>query len=1147
MPPVRLFALATALILACPPALLAASVSATGSPVPTAPPPLGLGDWVVSGAEVLEDRTIVLDGCLTVEDGGELTISNSTLIVKCAFSEEHWIRVETGGLLRVVNGSTVAGLDPDYPFIFWVEPGAKIEFRDSSFVSAGEQVRYLLRPNIPGSPPNPDYDTVIGGVVIATALADIQNCVFTGKPIALTLLKTEGTLRNCTFRDNRVGVLSHNANWTFEDCTFERNAMGEVLYTKIGAGAWGWRSRSVFRGCSFSEGYTGIAVDNSTCTATGCSFARNEVGGVYPCGFMSYQDLETMGPCGPSVTTVEDCEFTQNVFGIARGIEGWLGPQELHVVNGVFRDNEVYGIWWENRLDPNAHYDSLWPWDGKPRTTWNVTKNSEVFGDLMIFNGSIDVDSGGSLALCRTVLRMDCGSPGENGIQVRSGGRLAITNGSALVASGPIWTYRFACRPGSALVLDGSLLRDCGWNESDPETSGPFIETGDIVIRGSVVESCPVALVMSGAQNVRVEGSRLSGGYVAVRLDNSTLELANSTAGSVWTSSAVLLNGSRLVCLNSSLDRDLLDLQDQSSRVEVGWYLDVLALWSDGRPAAGAGLLIYDAAGNVVYDVSVDAAGRARGLVLWETFITAGGSTVFTPHRLECRSGAVTNTTSLTADRSRSVTVVLPDSEPPSVTISAPAPGALLNSGRVEVAGSARDNLALESVELTVDGFERHTLHRDPEGGLLRLDWNLTLLLPEGAHNVEVSAADTSGNLVLESVSFSIDFTPPRIVILFPREGTLTNLSDIAVSGIVEPGCEVLVNGVEARTLGSTFYASARLSEGDNLIAATAVDAAGNMNASSTIVRLDTLPPRLDVSFVPDAEYVNRAQVNLSGTMEFGAAVWVSGRLVVLPGASDNFTTTVFLARGSNTVSICATDAAGNLRVEEKRFVFDNLPPSFTVLFPPEGYETNEPFLALSLAAEAGSNLSAGDVMATVPGISGEMTNLTLNRTLVEGQNTIVIRAVDLAGNIYAVSRQVLLDTQAPALAVSSPEDGYHTSNFSVYVIGKTDRGAAVSVNGETVAVGQEGDFSLELVLRPGQNRITVASADALGNVITQTLNVTRVAGQAAEELNIGPGIDWPFLGFLVAAVAASVLEGFWLAGRPRRPAPRAGPALGGG
>jgi hypothetical protein len=1154
MLPTRPWALVITFLVVCQLAPIPASAAGTGpAPAPAdragsdearGVPPLGLGDWVVNGSELLKDRTVVLDGSLTVESPGELTLSNSTLIVKCAFSDEHWLRVQSGGKLHVVNGSTVAGFNPDYPFSFWVEPGAQVEFKDSNFVSAGGQVRYLaddLGVN------DPDYSTVIGGIVVMTSQADIERCVFIGMPIALTLLKTEGVLKNCTFRDNCVGVLSHNANWTFEDCTFERNAMGEVLVTKIGAGAWCWRSRSVFRGCSFNDSYTGIAVDNSTCTATGCSFLRNLVGGVYVCGFMSYQNQVSPGPCGPSVTTVEDCEFAANLYGIARGIEGWLGTEELHLVNGVFRDNEIYGIWWENRIDPGTKYHPDPSWELRPRATWNVTGTSSATDDAMRFNGSIDVGPGGSLDLRRSVLMMDGARPGETGIQVRSGGKLTVAEGSKLLAADLRWPYSLACRPGSALLLEDSLLRDCGWNAVAPELSGPFIQTAELTIRRSVVEGCPTALVMSGAGKGRVEGSRLSGKELAVRLDNSTLELVNSSAGSWGVSNAALVNGSRLVCLNSSLDRGMVDFRDDASRLEVGWYLDVLAIWSDGRPAAGADLSVQDAFGTEVQNLSADAAGRADDLVLWETFITKGSGTAFSPHRLECRSGNVTNTTVLTADRSRSLTVILPDSEPPSVSILSPAPDALLNSGSVVIAGNARDDLALRSVELTVDGFERHTLLRDPAGRSLRLDWNLTVQLPEGSHTVEVAADDTSGNAGFASVPFSIDYTLPKVVILFPQAGTLTNVSDIAVSGIVEPGSGVSVNGVEARTLGSTFSALARLSEGDNLITALAVDAAGNANTTSTTVRLDTLPPRLSVSYDPDRLFLNRPQLNLSGTMEPGASITVNGRAVVLPGLAENFTTLVFLTPGENTVAVRATDAAGNVKLLERRFVLDTVAPSFWVLFPPDGFETNEPFLVFSLQAEAGCDLSAGAAAERVPGPPGDRVNFTLNYTLAEGTNTIVLRAVDAAGNVFAVVREVVLDTLAPALAVLAPLDGSHTSNYSVYVIGTTDPGAAVSVNGEPVAVGQGGDFSTELKLQPGQNRVVVAASDALGNVKFVTINVSRVAGQSAEDLRIRPGLDPLFLGFLVLAAAAAVSEGYWALRRPRRPAARRGPAEGGG
>jgi hypothetical protein len=776
-----------------------------------------------------------------------------------------------------------------------------------------------------------------------------------------------------------------------------------------------------------------------------------------------------------------------------------------------------------------------------------VTGPCEVADDLMKFNGSIDIGPGGSMELRRSILKMDGASDGETGIQVRAGGKLTIAEGSTLMATNANWSYSLACRPGSSLVLDSSHLRDCGWDADVPEISGPYIETPDAVIRNSVVEGCPTALVMSGAGKGLVDGSRLSGTWLAIRLDNSSLELVNSTADSTGSSNVALVNGSRLICVNSSLDRERADFQDGASRLEVGWYLDVLVLWSDGRPAVGAGMTIQDALGTEVLNVSADAEGRARGMVLWETFITSGNRTVFTPHQLRCQVGPITNTTALTADRSRSLTVILPDYEPPSVSIIAPAPGSIFNSSTVEVTGTAQDNLALKSVELTVDGFERHMLYQNPGGELRRLDWNLTLVLPEGSHTVEVVAADTSGNTDFASIYFSIDFTLPRIVILVPREGFLTSLPEIAVSGIVEPGSEVFVNGVEARTLGSTFNAIARLAEGDNVITALAVDAAGNVNTTSTHVRLDTTPPRIEVSFDPDAPFVNQPQVNLSGTMEFGSSITVNGRLVVLPGLADNFTTLFFLARGNNTISIRATDAAGNANVTERRFVLDTVPPSFRVLYPPEGFQTREPLLTASLVAEAGTDLTAGAVTERVPGPPGDPVSFTLNYTLAEGANTIVLRARDAAGNTFTVVRDVILDTRAPSLAVQSPPDEFRTSNNSVYIIGITDPDAAVSVNGQPVAVGYTGAFSIELKLMLGSNRIVVAATDALGNANMLTINVTRAAAHAAEELNTGSGPDWPFIAFVLVAAAAAVAEGYGASRLLRRTAPRPGPAKGGG
>jgi hypothetical protein len=47
------------------------------------PPPFGIGDWTVTGNETLENRSLMLDGNLTIENGGSLTMSNSSLTVIC--------------------------------------------------------------------------------------------------------------------------------------------------------------------------------------------------------------------------------------------------------------------------------------------------------------------------------------------------------------------------------------------------------------------------------------------------------------------------------------------------------------------------------------------------------------------------------------------------------------------------------------------------------------------------------------------------------------------------------------------------------------------------------------------------------------------------------------------------------------------------------------------------------------------------------------------------------------------------------------------------------------------------------------------------------------------------------------------------------
>jgi hypothetical protein len=95
----------------------------------------------------------------------------------------------------------------------------------------------------------------------------------------------------------------------------------------------------------------------------------------------------------------------------------------------------------------------------------------------------------------------------------------------------------------------------------------------------------------------------------------------------------------------------------------------------------------------------------------------------------------------------------------------------------------------------------------------------------EGTHNVTLAVKDKAGNISSKSLSFTIDKTPPVIIITSPQDGSVVEESEIALTGTID---------------GSRFSENVTLtSEGQNIITKTATDAAGNTASRSIKVTLD--------------------------------------------------------------------------------------------------------------------------------------------------------------------------------------------------------------------------------------------------------------------------------------------------------------------
>lgn len=129
------------------------------------------------------------------------------------------------------------------------------------------------------------------------------------------------------------------------------------------------------------------------------------------------------------------------------------------------------------------------------------------------------------------------------------------------------------------------------------------------------------------------------------------------------------------------------------------------------------------------------------------------------------------------------------------------------------------------------------------------------------------------------------------------------------------------------------------------------------------------------------------------------------------------------LSDGTNTIKCDASDYDGNAAVQRSvSFVIDTVPPSLSVTSPTNNLVTKNKTLAVTgTATDATSSpvsvsvkLNSGTAQSATVGTNGAF---SLNVTLSEGTNTIVVTAKDSAGKTSSVTRTVTLDTKAPIIS----------------------------------------------------------------------------------------------------------------------------------
>ncbi len=252
----------------------------------------------------------------------------------------------------------------------------------------------------------------------------------------------------------------------------------------------------------------------------------------------------------------------------------------------------------------------------------------------------------------------------------------------------------------------------------------------------------------------------------------------------------------------------------------------------------------------------------------------------------------------------------------------------------------------------------------------------------------------------------------------------------------------------------------------------------------------DLTPPRVAIT-EPHAGLVSSSPVLVTGVASDDvalASVTIDGNQVAVVNGA--FQKTVELTEEGNAVLVEAVDTSGNRALAYLVLVLDTTPPTLVIDAPQAATTTNQETVGVTGTAADLNEIASLTVSGmSIPLIEGRF---AATRPLVEGENTIVVEAVDGAGHSSRATLSVDRFS-LPAITLSSPEDLSYLTSTTVDVAGSVSGVVhTVSVNGMMAEITGSTFVARGIPLLEGGNVLTATATDARGHVGSASLNVVR-------------------------------------------------------
>ncbi len=252
----------------------------------------------------------------------------------------------------------------------------------------------------------------------------------------------------------------------------------------------------------------------------------------------------------------------------------------------------------------------------------------------------------------------------------------------------------------------------------------------------------------------------------------------------------------------------------------------------------------------------------------------------------------------------------------------------------------------------------------------------------------------------------------------------------------------------------------------------------------------DVIPPYLLVMNPRSTAIVNESMIMLQGETEQGADITLQGQSITVSD-DGTFETLLRLTQGMNEFTVEALDGAGNSTTQEMSITY--IPDAAG---PAVEYDTTlaqvEP--NVFMIQEGGFTLSGitqRDNRVCITGISSGYRATTianenglfqLSVPVGDERESFNLREVTPTGQITEEEFSVQVKQSRPVIVLDSPLPQV-TGEETITVSGSVRDGDLLSVNGESVQLGESGSFATEVALHQGANSIRLEARDLVRNV----------------------------------------------------------------